>query len=130
MAARYPPASAQREPLGADLPPSLDRRLTPPLDLEDDHMKVVGVGLNKTGTKTLGVCLRHWGFKHVSCDYAAFQMWRSGRLHDLLAYAKDYETFEDWPWPLVYRDIDQAFPGTKFILTRRVDAERWFTSIC
>jgi hypothetical protein len=108
----------------------VDPRPTPPVELEGDHMKVVGVGLNKTGTKTLGVCLRHWGFKHVSCDYAAFQMWRHGRLDELLASAKDYDTFEDWPWPLVYQDIDRAFPGTKFILTRRVDGERWFTSIC
>ena len=29
----------------------------------------------------------------------------------------------------MYREIDRAFPGTKFILTRRADDERWFTSI-
>ncbi len=93
-------------------------------------VKVVGIGLNKTGTKTLGVCLRHWGFKHVSCDHAAFTLWRTGRLGELLTYAGAYDSFEDWPWPLVYKDIDRAFPGTKFILTRRADAETWFTSVC
>ena len=28
-------------------------------------MKIVGVGLNKTGTKTLGTCLRHWNAADV-----------------------------------------------------------------
>ena len=93
-------------------------------------MKIVGIGLNKTGTKTLGVCLRHWGFKHRSCDYAAFQMCRNGRINDLLTYMKDYDSFEDWPWPLVYKHIDRAFPSTKFILTRRATAETWFMSLC
>ena len=93
-------------------------------------MKVVGIGLNKTGTKTLGACLRHWGFRHRSCDYEAFQLWRHGRIDDLLRSMEQYDSFEDWPWPLVYRDIDRAFAGTKFILTRRATAETWFASLC
>src|SRR5262245_441800 len=94
-------------------------------------MKVVGIGLNKTGTKTLGACLRFWGFKHISCDDAAFRLWCDGRIDEVLArYVAEHESFEDWPWPLIYREIDGAYPGTKFILTRRTDAERWFASLC
>ncbi len=33
-------------------------------------MKVFGIGLNKTGTTTLGLCLQHWGFRHKSYDLA------------------------------------------------------------
>lgn len=93
-------------------------------------MKVVGVGLIKTGTKTLGACLRHWGLKHISRDDEAFEHWRKGELDALLQRVDRFDSFEDWPWPLVYAEIDRAFPGTKFILTRRKDADTWFRSVC
>ena len=32
------------------------------------------------------------------------------------------------PWPLMYRELDAAFPGSKFILTVR-DTDRWYRSI-
>ena len=76
-------------------------------------MKVVDVGLNKTGTKTLRICLKHWGLKHISCSYEAFTLWRKGDYKALLQWVKDHDSFEDWPWPLIYREIDEAFPGTK-----------------
>ena len=93
-------------------------------------MKVVGVGLIKTGTKTLGVCLRRWGLKHISRDHEAFELWRKGEIETLLRKVGEFDSFEDWPWPLVYREIDREFPGTRFILTRRKDAKTWFRSVC
>ena len=92
--------------------------------------KVVGVGLNKTGTTTLGACLRHWSFRHRSWDREAFGLWLEGRHDELLAQVDDYDSFEDFPWLLLYREIDARHPGSKFILTRRKDAEAWFRSIC
>lgn len=92
--------------------------------------KVVGVGLNKTGTTSLGLCLRHWGLNHISCNKEAFRLWRESRVDELMESVARYDSFEDWPWPLVYQAIDQRFPDTKFILTRRKDAETWFDSIC
>lgn len=93
-------------------------------------MKIVGIGLNKTGTTTLGVCFRQWGLKHISCSQEAFNLWRNANYDDLLVYISEYDSFEDWPWPLIYKVIDEKFPGTKFILTRRKDAEIWFSSLC
>lgn len=93
-------------------------------------MKIVGVGLNKTGTKTLRACLLHWGFRHVTCSKGAFDLWRDGRYDDLLAWVSAHDSFEDWPWPLIFRQIDKKFPNTKFILTRRKNAETWFNSLC
>ncbi|CAL1240417.1 sulfotransferase family protein [Candidatus Methylocalor cossyra] len=93
-------------------------------------MKIVGVGLNKTGTTTLGVCLKYWGLKHLSCHAEAFEAWRRKDLDEVLEWVARHDSFEDWPWPMLYREIDRAFPGTKFILTRRKDAETWFKSLC
>ena len=92
-------------------------------------MKVVGIGLNKTGTTTLGACLRHWGLNHISCDREAFDLWRAGKTDELLRWVERFDSFEDWPWPLIYREIDRAFPGTRFILTRRKDPDVWFRSL-
>lgn len=93
-------------------------------------MKIVGVGLNKTGTKTLGTCLRHWHFKHVSFSPMALELWHQNNYEKLLAWVANYDSYEDWPWPLIFRDIDRAFPGSKFILTRRANPEVWFESLC
>ena len=95
----------------------------------EPRSKIVGVGLNKTGTSTLGVCMRHWGLKHVSYDVDAFNLWRERDYAGMLGRARPFDSFEDWPWPLVYRELDRTFPGSKFILTRRKDPETWFESL-
>ena len=43
--------------------------------------------------------------------------------------ADTYESFEDFPWPLMYRELSQRYPSSKFILTVRRSPESWFTSI-
>jgi hypothetical protein len=48
----------------------------------------------------------------------------------LLKIAEQYDSFEDFPWALMYEQFDRKFPGTKFILTRRIDGETWFRSVC
>lgn len=93
-------------------------------------MKVIGVGLNKTGTTTLGLCFEHWGLSHIACNREAFELWRQREYVALLKWIEEYDSFEDWPWPLIYKEIDQAFSDTKFILTRRKDAGTWFKSLC
>jgi hypothetical protein len=93
-------------------------------------MKIVGIGLNKTGTTSLGVCLKHWGLRHISYDLEAFEFWRQGDWPAVLRCMEAHDSFEDWPWPLLYREIDTAFPGSKFILTRRKDPRTWFESLC
>lgn len=94
-------------------------------------MRVVGVGLNKTGTKTLGIALGHLGLtRRLSFDAEAFRLWRQGDLAPLLAAVGRAQVAEDWPWPLLFREIDAAFPGTRFLLTRRSDAATWYRSLC
>ncbi|MEM7342910.1 MAG: sulfotransferase family protein [Chloroflexota bacterium] len=94
-------------------------------------MKVVGIGLNKTGTKTLRECLSHWGYeKHLTFDLDSFHLYQQGDYEALWETMRAYDSFEDWPWPLMYKEIDAQFPGTKFILTTRKNPEVWFTSLC
>lgn len=93
-------------------------------------MKVLGVGLNKTGTKTLGEGLKILGYNRVSFNDVAFNLWRRGNMEELMKIASVYDAFEDWPWPLLYREFDKHYPGSKFILTVRKDPETWYKSLC
>ena len=69
-----------------------------------DNMKVFGIGLNKTGTKTLGVCLNQLGYKHKSVDKHAFEIYKQGDLNSLFEIIDEYNSFEDWPWPPIYKE--------------------------
>lgn len=93
-------------------------------------MKIFGIGLNKTGTKTLGECLKFLGCNHLNYNELACSLWVEGDLNGLQEIASAYDSFEDWPWGLVYAAMDQAFPGSRFILTTRISAEAWYESLC
>src|SRR5690606_23002524 len=50
-----------------------------------------------------------------------------GKRSTIHRYMRQYDSFEDWPWILLYRDIDKWFPETKFVLTTRDETE-WLHS--
>ncbi|MGH9906629.1 MAG: sulfotransferase [Pyrinomonadaceae bacterium] len=91
--------------------------------------KVVGIGLPKTGTTTLGYCFKRLGFKHRTYDMDLAVQVKRNQLDNVLREAEKYETFEDWPWFLIYRELDQRFPHSKFILTLRKDTETYVASL-
>lgn len=90
-------------------------------------MKVFGIGWAKTGTTTLGVCLRELGFRHQSARLDLVDDFAEGNLHRILDVAGAHDSFEDWPWPLVFRELDEAFPAAKFVLTTR-EPRSWLAS--
>lgn len=92
--------------------------------------KVIGVGLNKTGTKTLRYYLQNWGYRHRSFELDAFERYRAGDTDALLDSMEDFDSFEDWPWPLLYREIDARFPDARFVLTLRKSPQTWYRSLC
>ena len=91
--------------------------------------KVFGIGFHKTGTKTLGACLTRLGYDHHSLDQAAFRDYLEGDLDGVVKRVAAHDSFEDWPWPLLYRELDEQFPGSRFILTTRRDENAWFESL-
>jgi len=93
-------------------------------------MKVFGIGLNKTGTKTLGQCMNVLGYKNKSFDLALLQDFSNGNYQRIFEISEMFDSFEDWPWPLLYKEFDQRYPDAKFILTTRIDSETWYNSLC
>jgi hypothetical protein len=39
-----------------------------------------------------------------------------------------FDAVQDTPWPILYKELDQRYPGSKFILTIR-DTDKWFNSV-
>jgi len=91
--------------------------------------KVVGVGLPKTGTTSLGYCFRRFGFKHQTFDMDLALKVKRNQIDDVLRVAQKHEAFEDWPWFLLYKEFDRRFPNSKFILTLRKDTETYVRSL-
>lgn len=91
--------------------------------------KVFGIGLQKTGTTTLGACLTHLGYRHKSYDRQALWHVRKGRDKQLVEMMDRYDSFDDEPWARIYRLADQRYPDAKFILTVRKSSDAWFNSL-
>jgi len=89
--------------------------------------KVFCIGFHKTGTTSLEVALKKLGYR-VTGAFGTRDPEIAGKVHQM-AYAmvSDYDAFEDNPWPILYRELDERFPGSKFVLTRR-PTESWIRS--
>lgn len=94
-------------------------------------MKIFGIGLNKTGTTSLGQALELLGYsKHLKSDLNLLNAWNTGNIEVIQEAVDKNEVFEDWPWPLTYEWAAKQYPGAKFILTTRISSEKWFQSLC
>ncbi len=92
-------------------------------------MKVFGIGHMKTGTTTLGACLYEMGFRHKSFSPKLTRQFHANDMSNIWNVVENYDSFEDYPWPLIYKEADKKFPDSKFILTERKNSEVWFRSV-
>lgn len=84
-------------------------------------MKIFGIGLQRTGTTSLGKSLLALGLK--TKDYPAELF--ADLDHPLI---HEFDAFTDNPLPLIYPQLDERWPGSKFIHTER-DEEAWLKSV-
>lgn len=92
-------------------------------------MKIFGIGIIKTGTTTLGTCLKQLGFNHVSCSQNLLEEVKLKKdFTKVFSVVEKHESFEDLPWLLIYKELDKQFPNSKFILTTRKNKEIWLNS--
>jgi hypothetical protein len=92
-------------------------------------MKIIGAGLSKTGTTSLSEALTALGFTCLHYDQE--------RLNDVLEGAAsdpdfrrydDVDAVTDIPTAYFYRELLEAYPDSKVILTVR-DVDEWWSSI-
>ena len=95
--------------------------------------KAFVIGLNKTGTTTMAKALVDIGFILASEKEAKslFHSWVKRDFKPIIKFCKSAQAFQDSPFSLpdTFIALDQAFPGSKFILTVRDDEHQWYRSI-
>jgi hypothetical protein len=100
------------------------------MTLPEGRPKLFGVGLNKTGTKTLGKCGKVLGYRCTNYDRGLLEDYMVRKdLTRIEERVRQFDLFEDWPWPLLYKELDRMCPGSKFILTVRKSDEKWLESL-
>lgn len=98
-------------------------------------MKVIGVGFGRTGTSSIKLALEQLGFPchHMSEatkdpeHMAPWIQFANGDPVDWREVYRDYEATVDWPGAAVWRELIDAFPDAKVLLTVR-DPDKWFAS--
>ena len=95
--------------------------------------KIFCIGLNKTGTTSLKVEMQK--LKITVGNQRAFERlfddWVQRDFRRIIKKCRNAQFFQDAPFsfPYTYVAMDIAFPGSKFILTLRKNAEEWYDSL-
>lgn len=102
---------------------------TMPIELKPVPTRVFGIGMHKTGTtslheafKMLGLSSLHWGTGEAPLIW--YEMNALGRSPTL----EQFYALSDNPIPILYEQLDKAYPGSKFVLTIRDEID-WLASV-
>lgn len=101
-----------------------------PIELKPLPTRIFGIGLHKTATTSLHQALQLLGFKSGHWESAH---WAKALWLDILNLGRSpavdkFYALSDLPIPLIYQQLDRAYPGSKFILTVR-PPEDWLRSV-
>jgi len=93
------------------------------------RQKVFCIGFQKTGTTSLQYALSILGYR-VAGIFSINDLVHLDEIRvRALELTPNFDAFADNPWPVLFRELDVTYPGSKFILTTR-DADRWYASAC
>lgn len=90
--------------------------------------KIFCIGFQKTGTSSMGRALEALGYR-VCGAVGLKEENLEVRIRELaFPLVPKFDAFQDNPWPILYEELDQRYPGSKFILTRR-QPDSWIHSV-
>lgn len=89
--------------------------------------KVFGIGFHKTGTTSLAHALTTLGYTVAGPNGLNDPDIATNADRIASAIAERYDAFQDNPWPVLYREMDERYPGSKFVLTLR-PTDAWIQS--
>jgi hypothetical protein len=92
--------------------------------------RIFGIGMHKTATTSLHTALQILGFKsgHWQNAHWAKAIWREMNQSGKSPTLERFYALSDLPIPMMFKKLDAAYPGSKFILTTR-DEWSWLTSV-
>jgi hypothetical protein len=90
--------------------------------------KVFGIGFHKTATTSLAKALSYLGYRVTGPNWVDNPN-IGEEVHEMaFDLVSRFDAFQDNPWPILYKELDGKFPGSKFILTLR-PSEEWIRSV-
>lgn len=100
----------------------------------EGKVKYFCIGRNKTGTTSLKRAFEDLGYplgNQRKAELLTGNYYFKSNFQPIINYCKTAQVFQDVPfsYPETYKHLDAAYPGSKFILTVRDDAEQWYRSI-
>lgn len=95
--------------------------------MQPDRPRVFCIGWHKTGTSTLGLALIELGYSVLGCRLDMVHPLRRRDIDAVLDCAGQFDALQDVPWAALYRELDERYPGSRFILTKR-DEDSWLKS--
>ncbi len=101
-----------------------------PIVLHPLPTRVFGIGLQRTATSSLHQAFQILGYDsgHWKSGDWALAIWQEmNRWGRSATLERDYALCDN-PIPLLYRKLDAAYPGSKFVLTIR-DEDNWLESV-
>lgn len=94
--------------------------------------KIFCIGLPKTGTTSIGDALEILGYKRLGWEKKISTIltmrWHEGNIPGILEYTEQYQAFEDVPWCMLYKEMDEQYPNAKFIISYRSSEDVWLES--
>ena len=94
--------------------------------------KIFCIGYHKTGTTSLGSALKKLGYRVCGCLNRYLKEVEESKFEEeiytlVFDMVNQYDAFQDNPWPILYKELDEKYPNSKFIFTIR-DSDSWIKS--
>lgn len=101
-----------------------------PIVLGDMPTRIFGIGMHKTATTSLHHALQILGYDsaHWKSAHWAKAIWEEMNTWGRSRTLEKHYALMDLPIPLLYQQLDKAYPGSKFILTTRNESS-WIRSV-
>jgi len=102
---------------------------THPIKIKRLPTRIFGIGMHKTATTSLNRAFQILGFDSLHWGTGeAPKIWQEMNLTGESKTLEQFYALSDLPIPLFYKELDKAYPGSKFILTIR-DEAKWLNSV-
>lgn len=96
--------------------------------MSPDRAKVICTGFHKTGTSSFGRALQVLGYRVAGPFGVRDRSIAERALPSALERLARHDAAQDNPWPLLFREIDEAVPGCRFVHVER-DEDAWLSSV-
>lgn len=100
-------------------------------------LAVIGAGFGRTGTESMKLALEQLGLgpchhmKEVIASPEQLRLWRGAARGDVPDWETAFAGFNssvDWPSSFFWRELSEAYPGAKIVLTLRT-SDSWYKSM-